>query len=423
MNRALLSNRLSVFLLTLQSSTCLKALIKNIRLFVLLGFILGSVSSPSFAVVTPNPPDLPAKGYVLMDFQSGAIIAEQNSRAILAPASLTKLMTAYVIGQEIKAGRLTWEDTVSISENAWSAKFSDSSKMFIQPGDEISISNLMKGVIVQSGNDASVALAEYIAGSEQAFVSLMNGWASSLGLQDTNFVNAHGLDGEGIQTSPLDMAILMKSIIKDVPDVYALYEERLFKWNKITQYNRNKLLWDKSINVDGGKTGYTEDAGYSLVSSATEGKMRLISVVMGTNSPQARTTASKNLLSYGFRFYDTKQVMEENQIESQVRVWKGGAEQVNAKVAEDAYLTMPRGTVDSLQKSVVLIEPLVAPVKQGAEVGKVVWESNGNQVASYILVAEQSVEKGSWVVRLWDSVKLWLRGLFSDLIGRIEVKE
>ncbi|PMM66819.1 D-alanyl-D-alanine carboxypeptidase family protein [Vibrio lentus] len=398
-------------------------MIKNIRLFVLLGFILGSVSSPSFAVVTPNPPDLPAKGYVLMDFQSGAIIAEQNSRAILAPASLTKLMTAYVIGQEIKAGRLTWEDTVSISENAWSAKFSDSSKMFIQPGDEISISNLMKGVIVQSGNDASVALAEYIAGSEQAFVSLMNGWASSLGLQDTNFVNAHGLDGEGIQTSPLDMAILMKSIIKDVPDVYALYEERLFKWNKITQYNRNKLLWDKSINVDGGKTGYTEDAGYSLVSSATEGKMRLISVVMGTNSPQARTTASKNLLSYGFRFYDTKQVMEENQIESQVRVWKGGAEQVNAKVAEDAYLTMPRGTVDSLQKSVVLIEPLVAPVKQGAEVGKVVWESNGNQVASYILVAEQSVEKGSWVVRLWDSVKLWLRGLFSDLIGRIEVKE
>lgn len=423
MNRALLSNRLSVFLLTLQSSTCLKALIKNIRLFVLLGFILGSVSSPSFAVVTPNPPDLPAKGYVLMDFQSGAIIAEQNSRAILAPASLTKLMTAYVIGQEIKAGRLTWEDTVSISENAWSAKFSDSSKMFIQPGDEISISNLMKGVIVQSGNDASVALAEHIAGSEQAFVSLMNGWASSLGLQDTNFVNAHGLDGEGIQTSPLDMAILMKSIIKDVPDVYALYEERLFKWNKITQYNRNKLLWDKSINVDGGKTGYTEDAGYSLVSSATEGKMRLISVVMGTNSPQARTTASKNLLSYGFRFYDTKQVMEENQIESQVRVWKGGAEQVNAKVAEDAYLTMPRGTVDSLQKSVVLIEPLVAPVKQGAEVGKVVWKSNGNEVASYVLVAEQSVEKGSWIVRLWDSVKLWLRGLFSDLIGRIEVKE
>lgn len=384
---------------------------------------LAVISAPSLAVVTPNPPELPAKGYVLMDFQSGTIIAEQNSRAILAPASLTKLMTAYVIGQEIKSGRLTWQDKVSVSENAWSAKFSESSKMFIQPGDEISVSNLMKGVIIQSGNDASVALAEHIAGSEQAFVSLMNGWAKSLGLQDTNFVNAHGLDGEGIQTSPLDMAILMRSIIKDVPDVYALYQERLFKWNEITQYNRNKLLWDKSINVDGGKTGYTENAGYSLVSSATEGKMRLISVVMGTNSPQARTTASKNLLSYGFRFYDTKQVMQQNQVESQVRVWKGDIEQVSAKIAEDAYLTMPRGLVDSLQKSVVMIDPLIAPVEQGSEVGKVVWKSNGTTVASYALVADQTVEQGSWMVRLWDSVKLWFGGLFSDLMGRIEVNE
>ncbi len=384
---------------------------------------LAGISTPSLAVVTPNPPELPAKGYVLMDFQSGTIIAEQNSRAILAPASLTKLMTAYVIGQEIKSGRLTWQDKVSVSENAWSAKFSESSKMFIQPGDEISVSNLMKGVIIQSGNDASVALAEHIAGSEQAFVSLMNGWAKSLGLQDTNFVNAHGLDGEGIQTSPLDMAILMRSIIKDVPDVYALYQERLFKWNEITQYNRNKLLWDKSINVDGGKTGYTENAGYSLVSSATEGKMRLISVVMGTNSPQARTTASKNLLSYGFRFYDTKQVMQQNQVESQVRVWKGDIEQVSAKIAEDAYLTMPRGLVDSLQKSVVMIDPLIAPVEQGSEVGKVVWKSNGSTVASYALVADQTVEQGSWMVRLWDSVKLWFGGLFSDLMGRIEVNE
>ncbi|KPL96763.1 D-alanyl-D-alanine carboxypeptidase family protein [Vibrio splendidus] len=384
---------------------------------------LAGISAPSLAVVTSNPPELPAKGYVLMDFQSGSIIADQNSRAILAPASLTKLMTAYVTGQEIKSGRLTWQDKVSVSENAWSAKFPESSKMFIQPGDEISVSNLMKGVIIQSGNDASVALAEHIAGSEQAFVSLMNGWAKSLGLQDTNFVNAHGLDGEGIQTSPLDMAILMQSIIKDVPDVYALYQERLFKWNEITQYNRNKLLWDKSINVDGGKTGYTENAGYSLVSSATEGKMRLISVVMGTNSPQARTSASKNLLSYGFRFYDTKQVMQRNQVESQVRVWKGDIEQVSAKIAEDAYLTMPRGLVDSLQKSVVMIDPLIAPVEQGSEVGKVVWKSNGNTVASYTLVADQTVEQGSWMVRLWDSVKLWFGGLFSDLMGRIEVNE
>lgn len=418
MSYPLLPNPLSVFIFSCCTFIRLKAPILTIRLIVL---VLASVSNTSFALVVPNPPDLPAKGYVLMDFQSGTIIAEQNSRAILAPASLTKLMTAYVVGQEVKAGRLEWEDSVSVSENAWSAKFADSSKMFIQPGDEISVSNLMKGLIIQSGNDASVALAEHIAGSEQAFVSLMNGWARSLRLQDTLFVNAHGLDGEGIQTSPLDMAILMKSIISDVPDVYELYEERLFEWNKITQYNRNKLLWDKSINVDGGKTGYTENAGYSLVSSATEGSMRLISVVMGTNSPQARITASKNLLSYGFRFYDTKRVMEENQIESQIRVWKGEAEQVNVMTTADAYLTMPRGLVNSLQKSVVFDEPLIAPVKRGDEVGKVVWKSNGNTVASFALVAEQSVEKGSWVTRAWDSIKLWLGALFSDIVGRLEV--
>ncbi len=364
---------------------------------------------PAFAVVTPNPPQLQAKGYVLMDFQSGAVIAEKNGREKLAPASLTKIMTAYVVGQEINAGRLKWEDLVTVSENAWSEKFPGSSKMFIKPKDEISVSNLMRGVIIQSGNDACVALAEHVAGSESGFVALMNGWADKIGMQDTRFVNAHGLDSEGIQTSPLDMAKLMRALINDVPDVYALYGERVFTWNKITQYNRNKLLWDNAINVDGGKTGYTGNAGYSLVSSATEGKMRLISVVMGTASQQARISESKNLLSYGFRFYDTQQVANKGQVESKVRVWKGKINEIEASFAEDAYLTLPRSMTAGLDKSVEFNAPLMAPINQGDVIGKVVWKSNNETVATYSLVSNQSVEQASWFGQLWDTIVLWVK--------------
>ncbi|WP_050923186.1 D-alanyl-D-alanine carboxypeptidase family protein [Vibrio harveyi] len=375
--------------------------------------LLQTISAPALAVVTPNPPQLQAKGYVLMDFQSGAIIAEQNARAGLAPASLTKLMTAYVVGQEIKSGRLQWDDKVTVSENAWSAKFPDSSKMFIQPKDEITVANLMRGVIIQSGNDACVALAEHVAGSEGAFVALMNGWADKLSLNDTYFVNSHGLDSEGIQTSPNDMATLMQSIIHDVPEVYALYSEKVFKWNKITQYNRNKLLWDKSMDVDGGKTGYTSNAGYSLVSSAKQGKMRLISVVMGTPSKQSRISQSKNLLSYGFRFYDTKQVAKQGEVQASAKVWKGDVSEIDLGFAQDAYLTLPRSLTAGLDKSVVVNEPLIAPIAKGDVVGKVVWKSDDKTVASYPLVSNQAVEEGSWIGKLWDSLVLWVKSLFN----------
>ncbi|MEL7456685.1 MAG: D-alanyl-D-alanine carboxypeptidase family protein [Pseudomonadota bacterium] len=375
--------------------------------------LLQTISAPALAVVTPNPPQLQAKGYVLMDFQSGAIIAEQNARAGLAPASLTKLMTAYVVGQEIKSGRLQWDDKVTVSENAWSAKFPDSSKMFIQPKDEITVANLMRGVIIQSGNDACVALAEHVAGGEGAFVALMNGWADKLSLNDTYFVNSHGLDSEGIQTSPNDMATLMQSIINYVPEVYALYSEKVFKWNKITQYNRNKLLWDKSMDVDGGKTGYTSNAGYSLVSSAKQGKMRLISVVMGTPSKQSRITQSKNLLSYGFRFYDTKQVAKQGEVQASAKVWKGNVSEIDLGFAQDAYLTLPRSLTAGLDKSVVVNEPLIAPIAKGDVVGKVVWKSDDQTVASYPLVSNQAVEEGSWIGKLWDSLVLWVKSLFN----------
>ncbi|WP_440888957.1 D-alanyl-D-alanine carboxypeptidase family protein [Vibrio sp. WZ-1] len=375
--------------------------------------LLQTISAPALAVVTPDPPQLQAKGYVLMDFQSGAIIAEQNARAGLAPASLTKLMTAYVVGQEIKAGRLNWDDTVTVSENAWSAKFPDSSKMFIKPKDEITVANLMRGVIIQSGNDACVALAEHVAGSEGAFVALMNGWADKLDLQDTYFVNSHGLDSEGIQTSPTDMAKLMQSIINDVPDVYSLYSEKVFKWNKITQYNRNKLLWDNSIDVDGGKTGYTSNAGYSLVSSAKEGKMRLISVVMGTPSKQSRISQSKSLLNYGFRFYDTKQVAKLGEVLATAKVWKGNTSEIELGFSQDVYLTLPRSLTAGLDKNVVVNEPLIAPIEKGEVVGKVVWKSDDKTVASYPLVSNQAVEEGSWIGKLWDSLVLWVKSLLN----------
>ncbi|GMM90688.1 hypothetical protein MTsN2n6_36630 [Vibrio fortis] len=275
------------------------------------------------AVIIPNALVLSAKGYILIDANSGDVLAESDADVQVAPASLTKLMTAYVVGQEIVNGRLAWDTSVEVSRKAWSANFPESSKMFIKPGDDLNVQDLMQGLIIQSGNDAAVALAEHVAGDEIAFVSLMNGWAQSLGMTNTNFINAHGLDGEGIATTPRDMATLLKAVINDVPEVYSLYNKRRFTWNGIEQYNRNKLLWDKTLNVDGGKTGYTEAAGYSLVSSATQGRMRLISVVMGTASAQTRVNESRQLLNYGFRFYDTLQVGKKGEELYRAQVGRG----------------------------------------------------------------------------------------------------
>ncbi|MGL6259922.1 D-alanyl-D-alanine carboxypeptidase family protein [Vibrio sp. WXL210] len=369
------------------------------------------------AIDVPSPPELSAKGYVLMDYHSEVVIAEQNGDAALAPASLTKLMTAYVVGQEILAQRLDWQDTVTVSVNAWSQKFPESSKMFIAPKDQISVANLMRGVIVQSGNDACVALAEHVAGSEAAFVSLMNEWADNLGMYDTRFINSHGLDAEGIQTTPRDMALLMKNIIEDVPEVYQIYSEKQFTWNDIKQYNRNSLLWDNAVNVDGGKTGYTSNAGYSLVSSAIDGDNRLISVVMGTNSKDARASQSRNLLSYGFRFYTTVKIADRGDVESKVRVWKGDINQIDAGFDKDAYITFPRNKRRTLERTVVLNEPLMAPIGLGQEVGQIIWTDDEEVVVSYPLVSAQAVEEGNWFSKLWDGTVLWFKSLFASFLA------
>ncbi|MFT5234947.1 MAG: D-alanyl-D-alanine carboxypeptidase (penicillin-binding protein 5/6), partial [Shewanella sp.] len=272
-------------------------------------FILATSLASSFVfaapVVTPNAPTVAAKAFILMDYNTGQIIAEKNAYESLNPASLTKMMTSYVIGHEIKVGNISPDDQVTISNKAWSKNFPDSSKMFIEVGKQVSVDDLNHGIIIQSGNDACVAMAEHIAGTEDGFVDLMNSWAIQLGMKDSYFENSHGLDSDNHKSTAYDMAILGAALIRDVPDEYAVYNKKSFTFNGIKQYNRNGLLWDKSLNVDGIKTGHTSGAGYNLVTSATKDGMRLIAVVMGTKSEAARKAESKKILNYGFRFFET----------------------------------------------------------------------------------------------------------------------
>ncbi len=303
-------------------------------------FSTAALASP---VVIPDAPQIAAKGFVLIDYHSGKVLAEKEMHTKLSPASLTKMMTSYVIGQELKRGNITNDDDVTISRNAWAKNFPDSSKMFIEVGTTVKVRDLNQGIIVQSGNDACVAMAEHIAGSEDAFVDLMNAWADTLGMQETHFANVHGLDDPNLYSTPYDMALLGQALIRDVPDEYKIYSQQKFTYNGITQYNRNGLLWDKSMNVDGIKTGHTSNAGYSLVSSATEGKMRLIAVVMGTKDMNARKSESKKLLSYGFRFFETVAPHKAGETFVDEKIWMGDKSTVALGVDEDTYVTLPRG--------------------------------------------------------------------------------
>lgn len=272
--------------------------------------LIATLSISAFSTVhanniIPAPPSINAKAHILIDFTTGKVISEENADSLLAPASLTKMMTSYIIGKELVSGNIKSGDQVTISEKAWAKNFPDSSKMFIEVGTEVSVDLLNQGIIVASGNDACVAMAEHIAGSESAFADLMNAHAEQLGMHSSFFENSHGLDSQEHKTTARDMATLATAIIKEVPEEYKVYKQKSFTYNNIKQYNRNSLLWDKSMNVDGLKTGHTSQAGYSLVTSATKGGMRLVSVVMGTDSERARKVESKKLLNYGFRFFET----------------------------------------------------------------------------------------------------------------------
>ncbi|MDP5254208.1 MULTISPECIES: serine hydrolase [unclassified Vibrio] len=384
------------------------------RLIVPSVALCATIVNSAFAnpVVVPDAPQIAATGFVLMDFHSGKVLAEKNMHDKLPPASLTKMMTSYVIGQEIKRGNVSPDDDVVISENAWAKNFPDSSKMFIEVGTTVKVRDLNKGIIIQSGNDACVAMAEHIAGSTDAFVDLMNAWASTLGMKDTHYTNVHGLDSDELYSTPYDLALLGRALIRDVPEEYKIYSEKKFTYNGITQYNRNGLLWDKSMNVDGIKTGHTSQAGYNLVTSATEGKMRLVAVVMGTKSSNARKAESKKLLSYGFRFFETVNPHKAGETFVKERIWMGNKSEVALGVNEDTYVTLPRGEAKNMQASFILDKELKAPIKQGDVVGKLYYQLDGNDVAQYPLVALEDVDEGGVFSRLWDYVILLFKSLF-----------
>jgi D-alanyl-D-alanine carboxypeptidase (penicillin-binding protein 5/6) len=362
--------------------------------------------------ITPAPPALGADGYILMDFHSGQVIAERNADEPLPPASLTKMMTSYVVSSELAAGNISRDDMVTISKNAWAKNFPESSKMFIEVGKQVSVSDLMKGLIISSGNDASVALAEHVAGSEDSFAQLMNHYGRKLGLENTVFVNSHGLTADSHQTTARDMAVLGQALIRDFPEDYKLYEVKQFSFNNIAQYNRNRLLWDRSLNVDGIKTGHTEAAGYCLVSSAVKDGMRLIAVVMGSNSEESRKVESKKLLTYGFRFFETVKPLKANTEVHQARVWGGDIELARLGVLDEIWLTIPRGKRDSVKANYVVENELDAPIAKGQVVGKIFFQLGEDELAQVPLVALDDVAEGGWFSQLLDSISRWFSGLF-----------
>jgi D-alanyl-D-alanine carboxypeptidase (penicillin-binding protein 5/6) len=364
-------------------------------------------------MVIPDAPSVAAKAYVLMDYYSGQIIAEENAYESLNPASLTKMMTSYVIGNELRAGNISLEDEVIITKNAWSKNFPDSSKMFIEVGKTVKVDDLNRGIIIQSGNDACVAMAEHIAGTEGAFVDLMNSWSKQLGMNDSYFENSHGLDSENHKTTAYDMALLGAALIRDVPQEYRVYSEKSFTYNGIKQYNRNGLLWDNSLNVDGIKTGHTSGAGYNLVASATSDGMRLISVVLGTNSESARKAESKKLLNYGFRFFETITPYKAGDTFVNQTIWYGDKESVDLGVLTDTPITIGRGKAKDLQANFELTKPLTAPLAKGEVVGRIFFQLDGKDVAQYPLVTLSEINEGGWFSQLVDYFKQMIAGWIS----------
>lgn len=373
------------------------------------------------AAEPPAPPQVDAKAFILMDYNSGKVLTEGNADTRLDPASLTKIMSSYVIGQAIKAGKIKPEDMVTVGKDAWAPgnpALRGSSLMFIKPGDQVPVLELNKGIVIQSGNDASIALADYVAGSQDSFVGLMNNYAKSLGLQNTHFLTVHGLDAEGQYSTARDMALLSQALIRDVPDEYALHKEKEFTFNKIRQINRNRLLWSSNLNVDGIKTGYTSGAGHNLVASATDGPMRLISVVLGAPSDRVRFSESEKLLTWGFRFYETATPIKADKPFVTQKVWFGDVSEVPLGVAKDASVTIPKGQMKNLKASYKLTQPtLEAPLAKNQVVGTIDFQLDGKTIEQHPLVVMQEVKEGNFFSRIWDMVMMKLSQWFGGIFG------
>jgi len=378
-----------------------------IRYLLVASFFLTSAITHA-ANNIPAAPALAAKGYVLLDFNSGQVIAENESMQRMEPASLTKMMSTYVISNELKAGNITLEDKVTISKKAWRMP---GSRMFVEVGKQVSVEKLLKGIIIQSGNDATVAMAEFIAGGEDAFASLMNNYAKQLGMNSTHFVNSTGLPDAEHYTTPHDMAILGSALIRDFPEHYKWYAIKKFTFNNITQYNRNKLLWrDKS--VDGIKTGHTEAAGFCLVSSGVRDDMRLVAVVLGTKSDSARIQESQKILNYGFRFYRSHKLYDANTEISKTDIWKGVADTVSLGLLKDLYVTIPRGQYKQLKPSINFESIIEAPINKHAVLGNLQVKIGDRIIAERSLVALHEIEQGGLWKRLVDWFILLIKGWF-----------
>lgn len=354
------------------------------------------------AAPIPAPPPIAAKTYVLLDFKSGQLLASQNPDERVEPASLTKLMTAYVAFSALKQKTIRPDQTVPVSTRA---SRTEGSRMFIEPRKPVTVDELIHGVIVQSANDACIALAEAIAGSEEVFAQMMNREAQRLGMKNTHFANSTGLPRTQHYSTAQDLALLAAALIRDFPEYYPLYSLKEFRYNNISQANRNRLLWQDST-VDGMKTGYTENAGYCLITSARRGEQRLISVVLGTASESARAIESQKLLNYGFQFYDGVRLYEKNQPVATLRVWKGSGNSVKAGFAGDLYLSLPKGQADKLKASVESLQPLLSPINTGQKVGIMKLTLDGRPFRELPVVALENVPLAGILGRGWDTLRL-----------------
>ncbi|MDB0047230.1 D-alanyl-D-alanine carboxypeptidase [Porticoccaceae bacterium] len=376
---------------------------------------LQGLSAVQAQQLIPAPPELAAKAYILIDANTGHILVENNADMPLPPASLVKMMTTYIVSNEIAAGRMSKDEMVLISDNAWEkggAK-TDGSTMFLNPRTRVSVSDLMRGVIIQSGNDASIALAEHISGDEVAFADVMNHQASLLGMDSTQYFNATGLPYEGMVSTARDLSLLARAIIQDHPEHYSIYSEKYFKYNNINQPNRNRLLWRDS-SVDGLKTGHTNAAGYCLVSSAKRRDMRLISVVMGADSDKSRARETQKLLSYGFRHYDTKTIYSIGDIiKENAKVWYGKEEFLNLTIAENVTLTLPRGAQKNLSANILVDEQIKAPISAGQELGRLQVSLNDEILIDTALVAEKDIAQSGLFSRFVDWILLFITQLMS----------
>lgn len=366
--------------------------------------------TPARGMPIPAAPTLGANSYILIDFNSGHVLVESKPDMPVEPASITKVMTSYVVFTELAAGNIKLIDLVDVSETAWRT---GGSRMFIEPGMEVTIEQLVKGMVIQSGNDASVALAEHLAGTEAAFADLMNHYATQLGMTNSHFMNATGLPQEEHYTTARDVAILSTALIAEFPNYYRWYSDKEYSFNNIRQHNRNNLLW-RDPAVDGLKTGHTQAAGYCLTASAKRDGMRLVSVVLGSGSESSRVSESQSLLNYGFRFFETVQLYKAGQELAQGRVWKGEGEQIRLGIRDDLFVTIPRGRYDDLDAKVEMRPELIAPITDGEEVGQISIQLGAEEITARSLVALESIPEAGFFGRTWDGMSMWVSGLFGD---------